>query len=332
MAILVSVTLSVPLLPPKTLSRAHAQGMYLRTPGPATLACGTTMMKVSRLHALQQEPRRSRPFPNLIHQDHLLIFVVIAVPLHGFDPRPNHPKQQGVRSSAVTDLQIVSVTHLTAFQKSIPRKRLGKRRLSLRLGGALEFGAAARPRHTKPLKHRMVLGEHTLKMTLYEVLSVGEDASYEDIKASYRTKVLSHHPDKLRVPAASETAYPDKFKFHEIQEAWEILSDARSRRRYDRELQASRQDVLVSEDVRLDEMTVEDVGEALQLLYSCRCGDYFSIDSQDLEDMGYPLLKDESGMSIKTPDGSPASVVIPCGSCSLRIRLVVESDATTFYG
>lgn len=173
----------------------------------------------------------------------------------------------------------------------------------------------------------MVLGEHNLKRTLYEVLSVEEDASYEEIRASYRAKVLSHHPDKLRV-AASEMTYPDKTEFLEIQEAWEILSDARSKRQYDRELRASRQDVLVAEDVSLEEMMVEDVGEVLQLFYTCRCGDYFSIDSQEVEEMGYPLVRDGSRMSLKISSSLPASVVIPCGSCSLRIRLVVKSDAT----
>lgn len=169
----------------------------------------------------------------------------------------------------------------------------------------------------------MVLGEDSINRTLYEVLSVEEDAGYEEIRASYRTKILNHHPDKLKM-VASETGCPDKTQFLEIQEAWETLSDVRSRRRYDRELQALRQDVLGAEDVSLEDMVIEDVGEVLQLSYTCRCGDYFTIDSQELEEMGYPLVRDGSRMLPKVSGASPASVLIPCGSCSLRIRLLVE--------
>ncbi|OWM70891.1 DPH4 homolog [Punica granatum] len=173
----------------------------------------------------------------------------------------------------------------------------------------------------------MVLGEHSLTRTLYHVLSVEEDASYEEIRASYRSKVLNHHPDKARV-AAPETGDSDKAKFLEIQQAWETLSDARLRRLYDRELQASRQDVLVAEDVSLEDMLMESVEDVLQLFHSCRCGDYFSIDSGELEEMGCHLLRDGSSVVSKVSGTLPASVIIPCGSCSLRIRLLVESDAT----
>jgi len=43
-----------------------------------------------------------------------------------------------------------------------------------------------------------------------------------------------------------------------------------------------RKDVLaadVAEDLSLQDMMIEDDGEALELFYQCRCGDYFSVDS-----------------------------------------------------
>jgi len=59
--------------------------------------------------------------------------------------------------------------------------------------------------------------------THYEILSVSESASQEEIKKSYRTLALKHHPDKGG----------DVDVFHKIGEAHEILSDPGKRKQYD---------------------------------------------------------------------------------------------------
>lgn len=174
----------------------------------------------------------------------------------------------------------------------------------------------------------MLISKNTTQETHYEILSVKEDASYEEIRTSYRSAILNSHPDKLQktLENASNANLESGDKFLTIQKAWEVLSNSRSRAVYDSELRAAKRDTLVAEDVSLEDMTVEEDGEVLVLFSQCRCGDYFSIDSLDIEQMGYSLLSDDNKISIRTPDGSPASVVLPCGSCSLKVRLLINSD------
>ncbi|KAF8023132.1 hypothetical protein BT93_F0587 [Corymbia citriodora subsp. variegata] len=179
----------------------------------------------------------------------------------------------------------------------------------------------------------MALGQHSVTETYYDILCVKENASYEEIRASYRSSVLNYHPDKLQT--TSERGCADHSmanKFLMIQKAWEVLGDAKSRRLYDTELLVSRQDTGTAEDVGLEDMMVEDAGDVLQLSYQCRCGDYLCVDSQELEEMGCPISRDGSVMTVRTLDNLPASIVLPCGSCSLRIRLLIEPDAIVSIG
>ncbi len=60
----------------------------------------------------------------------------------------------------------------------------------------------------------------------YEILEVGHDASPEEIKKSYRRLAKKYHPDVSADPRHVE-------KFHEIQKAYEVLSDAEMRKFYD---------------------------------------------------------------------------------------------------
>ncbi|HET9169895.1 MAG TPA: J domain-containing protein [Actinospica sp.] len=61
----------------------------------------------------------------------------------------------------------------------------------------------------------------------YEVLGVGRDASADEIQQAFRQSARRHHPDVNRDPAAEE-------RFKEINEAYQVLSDPETRRRYDR--------------------------------------------------------------------------------------------------
>lgn len=60
----------------------------------------------------------------------------------------------------------------------------------------------------------------------YEVLTLTEDATEEQIKNIYKKLSLVYHPDKNSSPLA-----PEKFK--QINEAYETLSNEESRRKYD---------------------------------------------------------------------------------------------------
>ncbi len=60
----------------------------------------------------------------------------------------------------------------------------------------------------------------------YQILGVPRDASQDEIRRAYRKLARSHHPDINSDPAAEE-------RFKDISEAYDILSDPQTRRRYD---------------------------------------------------------------------------------------------------
>ena len=66
------------------------------------------------------------------------------------------------------------------------------------------------------------------KRDYYEVLGVGKDADEGAIKKAYRKMAIKYHPDKNPGDKAAEE------KFKEAAEAYEILSDAQKKARYDR--------------------------------------------------------------------------------------------------
>ena len=62
----------------------------------------------------------------------------------------------------------------------------------------------------------------------YDLLGVSKDASEKDIRQAYRRLARQYHPDVNRDDAAAEE------KFKEINEAYGVLSDEDSRKKYDR--------------------------------------------------------------------------------------------------
>jgi curved DNA-binding protein len=60
----------------------------------------------------------------------------------------------------------------------------------------------------------------------YEVLGVGKNASPDEIQRAYRKLARTYHPDVNKDPAAEE-------RFKEISEAYDVLSDPETRKRYD---------------------------------------------------------------------------------------------------
>ncbi len=68
----------------------------------------------------------------------------------------------------------------------------------------------------------------TAKRDYYEVLEVAKNASVDDIKKAYRKSALKFHPDKN--PGNKDA----ELRFKECAEAYEVLSDADKRGRYDK--------------------------------------------------------------------------------------------------
>jgi curved DNA-binding protein len=61
----------------------------------------------------------------------------------------------------------------------------------------------------------------------YEALGVSRDATPDQIQQAFRTLARKYHPDVNKDPSAED-------RFKEINEAYHVLSDPETRRRYDR--------------------------------------------------------------------------------------------------
>jgi len=69
-----------------------------------------------------------------------------------------------------------------------------------------------------------------MKKTYYEVLGVPSGAREDEIKKAYRKLAKETHPDLHPEDKAAEE------RFKQINDAWEILSNAEKRKKYDQEL------------------------------------------------------------------------------------------------
>ena len=63
---------------------------------------------------------------------------------------------------------------------------------------------------------------------LYKILDLKRNATPDEIKKAYRKLTLKYHPDKNQ---GDDEA---KQMFHDVADAYEILSDTEKRRKYDR--------------------------------------------------------------------------------------------------
>ncbi len=64
---------------------------------------------------------------------------------------------------------------------------------------------------------------------LYNILGVAPNASTDDIKKRYRSLAMRYHPDRNSESGAEA-------RFNAIQQAYEVLADAKRRAEYDQKL------------------------------------------------------------------------------------------------
>lgn len=126
-----------------------------------------------------------------------------------------------------------------------------------------------------------------------------------------------------------------------------MLRDAESRALYDGLVKAARAggkgdaSVVVGEEVALEDMEecVSEETGGLEYWYPCRCSDFFVVGVEELQEMGLgfkdknsgeSMVDEEVGVSRMEDRGGCGgvhrgtqrqSIVLPCGSCSLHLRV-----------
>ena len=69
-------------------------------------------------------------------------------------------------------------------------------------------------------------GPRADRRDFYQILGVPRTATQDEIQQAYRKLARQHHPDVNKDPGAED-------RFKEISEAYDVLSDPQTRRRYD---------------------------------------------------------------------------------------------------
>ncbi|MGW5731279.1 MULTISPECIES: DnaJ C-terminal domain-containing protein [Streptomyces] len=120
---------------------------------------------------------------------------------------------------------------------------------------------------------------------LYEVLGVSRSASQDEIQQAYRKLARKYHPDVNKDPSAEE-------RFKNLNEAHSVLSDPKTRARYDRFGEDFRK---IPED--FDERVAAGAGDGFRarrgagagggprVRYATGFGDDFAADGVDIEDL-----------------------------------------------
>ena len=70
------------------------------------------------------------------------------------------------------------------------------------------------------------------KRDYYEVLGVDKNASEDDIKKAFKKAAMKYHPDRFANATDAEKKDAEE-KFKEINEAYQVLSDAQKKQQYD---------------------------------------------------------------------------------------------------
>ena len=70
------------------------------------------------------------------------------------------------------------------------------------------------------------------KRDYYEVLGVDKNASEDDIKKAFKKAAMKYHPDRFANASDAEKKDAEE-KFKEINEAYQVLSDAQKKQQYD---------------------------------------------------------------------------------------------------
>ena len=167
--------------------------------------------------------------------------------------------------------------------------------------------------------------------SFYDILGASRDSDEVKLRELYLAKARLHHPDRTREDTNEQ--------FNAIRVAWKTLSDPEKKLQYDLTLDAVaatalRRDgtcdvssssssaaappvVVCWAEIELGEM--EETEEEGVFSYACRCGDQFEVASDELAGDD-----DDDGSNVTDTEKSRA-FFLPCGGCSLQVRLTVPA-------
>jgi len=116
-----------------------------------------------------------------------------------------------------------------------------------------------------------------MQMNYYEILGCNRNSTHKEIKHAYHQCLLQFHPDK------NDTT--DNRKFHDIREAWHILGHPQLRKEYDA---TCKQEELEEKDHPVYEhLSPRDFENSVSdgiFFYRCRCGGYYFVEENDLQE------------------------------------------------
>ena len=75
--------------------------------------------------------------------------------------------------------------------------------------------------------------EQTLKKDWYSILGADPSANMSDLKQKYQKLILLYHPDKQSADVPAGTMEECMQKFIEIDQAWKILGNEETKKKYD---------------------------------------------------------------------------------------------------
>jgi DnaJ domain len=163
--------------------------------------------------------------------------------------------------------------------------------------------------------------------THFEVLGVSSDATYEQIKVAFHRLARVHHPDKNKsstmndddtTTSTTATQNPtEQTHFVRIQQAWQVLRDNDSRRRYIEALNQSALHVQLKKGAVIplswddvEEAYDEETGETI-FVYDCRCGEEVMIVMNQNPRMNHPRGRGGGGRVV----GEGGSTIVECPGC-----------------
>ncbi|XP_077371621.1 dnaJ homolog subfamily C member 24 isoform X1 [Festucalex cinctus] len=156
---------------------------------------------------------------------------------------------------------------------------------------------------------------------LYAVLGASPSDSVQQLRHRYQKLALQCHPDRLGGVSDSE-AESGRRKFLEIDAAWKILCEPKTRKHYDQQRRAQelQQAWPVDSIVSLEDMTWDH--DECVYTYCCRCGGQFIISEEEM-----PWTEgDDDDDEEKTKESQ--HVVVCCDTCSLSVYVKLSLHKT----